>query len=268
MEPPRAAKSGLRTAAVLRERRPRRTHPPMASARCGGGFVLDKTAPARGRSLIEETVMVAACAWSADPLGEGYLQLLPRIQTHARICFRDIDCPATKADKIAEAVALGWQWYRRLAERGKDAAAFPMTFASLLAKAVRSGRGLCGQAKAKDVLSPHAQRQHHFRVSSLPTSTATAHEYLYGTVRGQQQLDEFEERLADNTMTPVPDQVVFRIDFKNWLETLTVRERRILRAMARAERTQDLSRCFGVSPGRISQMRRAFADGWKDYCDD
>lgn len=212
--------------------------------------------------------MVAALPWSTDPVNEGFLRLLPKIQTHARICFRDIDCPETRADKIAEAVALGWKWYRRLAEKGKDAAAFPMAFASLLAKAVRSGRGLCGQAKANDVLSPLAQRRHQFRVGSLPTSTARAHERLYGAVRGQQQLDEFEERLADNTVTPVPDQVVFRIDFKNWLKTLTVRERRILRAMARSERTKDLSRRFGVSPGRISQMRRAFARGWKTYYDE
>jgi hypothetical protein len=35
--------------------------------------------------------------------------------------------------------------------------------------------------------------------------------------------------------------------------------------MARNERTRDLSREFELSPGRISQMRRAFHDDWLRY---
>ena len=43
-------------------------------------------------------------------------------------------------------------------------------------------------------------------------------------------------------------------------------ERKIVRAMARNERTHDLSQQFGVSPGRISQLRRDFALSWQDFC--
>jgi hypothetical protein len=77
-----------------------------------------------------------------------------------------------------------------------------------------------------------------------------------------------EERLADNTVTPPPDQAAFRIDFGAWLKTLTPRERRIIRAMAMSERTKDLSRRFELTPGRISQMRRDFRDDWRRFVGD
>jgi hypothetical protein len=117
-------------------------------------------------------------------------------------------------------------------------------------------------------MSPLAQQQHNFTVESLPASTSRPHENLCGAVSGQRYLDTFEERLRDNTQTPVPDQVQFRIDFPAWLKTLTPRERRIIKAMARNERTLDLSKTFEVTPGRISQMRREFCEGWKRFCGD
>jgi hypothetical protein len=80
--------------------------------------------------------------------------------------------------------------------------------------------------------------------------------------------DAFEERLCDNTITPVLDQVQFRLDFPAWLESLTPRERRMIRAMIRNERTLDLGKAFEVSPSRISQMRREFHDGWTRFIDE
>ena len=73
--------------------------------------------------------------------------------------------------------------------------------------------------------------------------------------------------MRDNTVTPVPDQVQFRIDWPAWLRTLTPRERRIIKEMARGERTMDLGREFELSPARISQLRREFHDGWARFCD-
>src|SRR5262249_58041693 len=93
------------------------------------------------------------------------------------------------------------------------------------------------------------------RVEPCPASRRNAHEQFYATPLGEELQDAFEERLRDNTLTPVPDQVAFRIDFPAWLRTLTARERRLIRAMARNERTTDLSRQFQVAPGRISQLR-------------
>jgi hypothetical protein len=200
-----------------------------------------------------------------EQLRNAFLTLLPRIELHARITFRGVKCRDQREDAIAETVALAWKWHVCLAERGKDATRFPAAFATLAARAVRCGRRLCGHERAREVLSPVAQRRYGFRVEHLPASTRSPHEHLYATPDGQALLDAFEERLRDNILTPVPDQVAFRVDFPDWLRTLTGRERRMVRAMARNERTKDLSKQFELSPGRISQLRREFRDDWLRY---
>lgn len=194
--------------------------------------------------------------------------LLPRIERHGEVYFRGVKCGAKRADYIAEMVGLVWRWLVRLAERGKDGFRFPMVLANYAARAVNSGRRVCGQLKPNDVLSERAQQRHSFIIESLPISTRASYENLYSLPHGQEHQDTWEERLRDNTQTPVPDQVAFRSDFPSWLRTLTARERRIIRAMAQNERTKDLSRQFELSPARISQMRREFMEDWKRYCRD
>jgi predicted aminopeptidase len=176
--------------------------------------------------------------------------------------FRHVRCPVTREERVAEASALAWKCFCRLAGRGKDVLGFPMAFAAVVARMVRCGRRLCGQERANDVMSPVAQRRHGFVVQPLPLSTRTSLDDLYASPHGQERQDAYEERLHDNTRTPPPEQAAFRIDFRQWLQTLSARERRILRAMSLNERTKDLSKQFSVSPARISQMRRSFRDGW------
>jgi hypothetical protein len=137
-----------------------------------------------------------------------------------------------------------------------------MAFTTYLARAVNCGRRLAGTAKAKDVFNPRTQKRRGFKVEYLPTCIRSGQEHLYASPLGQELQDELEERLQDNTITPVFDQVQFRIDFPAWLKTLTPRERRMVRGMMRNERTMDLSKQFEVSPGRISQMRRELHDDW------
>jgi hypothetical protein len=200
-----------------------------------------------------------------NALHAHFLDLLPNLQTHARIYFRGIQCPDKKADKINETVALAWKWFLRLQEKGKDVSQFSMVFTYLAAKAVKAGRRICGQEKTKDVLSPKAQQRYSFVVEPLPTRNSLPHELLYGEPRGQRKQDAYEERLQDNMITPIPDQVQFRIDFPAWMATLTPRERRLIRAMAQNERTLDLSKQFDLSPARISQLRQEFQRGWSRF---
>jgi hypothetical protein len=200
-----------------------------------------------------------------DASHAAFLTILPRIMLHGQVVFRNLKCPDRKANAIAEIVALSWRWFLRLAAKGKDATRFPTALATFAARAVKSGRRLCGQEKAKDVMNPMTQKRQGFRVEPLPSSTGASHEYLYSAPHGQDHHDAFEERLRDNTITPIPDQVQFRIDWPAWLATLTGRERRMIQAMAQNERTSDLSRQFEVSPGRISQLRREFQADWQRF---
>ena len=200
-----------------------------------------------------------------ESLQARFLAILPRIERHGRCYFRHVKCPLQQVELLAEMRGVCWQWFIRLVRRGKGVTAFVSALATYAARAVHSGRRVCGHERAKDVLSPVARRRHGFRVEPLPVSTRSPYEDLYATTLGQALQDAYEERLRDNTLTPVPDQAAFRIDFPAWLATLTGRERRLIRAMARNERTKDLSRAFELSPGRISQLRRAFHDDWLRY---
>ena len=208
----------------------------------------------------------AARADSVGSLHAAFLTILPRIELHALVYFRGLRCPHRKDDAVAETVALAWRWFVRLVERGKDPLSFPTVLAAYAARAVRCGRRVCGQGGGKDVLSALARQRHGFAVEGLPCSVRAAHEDRYGVAGGQRRQDAWEERLRDNTQTPVPEQVQFRLDFPAWLDTLTVRERRLVRAMAGNERTLDLSRRFELSPARVSQLRRELHNDWQRFC--
>lgn len=201
-------------------------------------------------------------------LHDGFLVIMPRIQVHAQISFRKLRCSQTRADSVQETVALAFRWYTGLIGRSKDPAMFPATFASFAVRAVRNGRRVCGQEAAKDVLSGEAQRKHGFRVEYLATSTGRSHDRIYSTVRGQQLMDAYEERLRDNTQTPVFEQVCFRMDWPEWLLTRTDRDRNIIANMAQNARTMDLAQKFGISPARISQLRREYQQDWTRFCED
>jgi hypothetical protein len=201
-----------------------------------------------------------------DPLHVRFLAILPRIERHGRIYFRQVKCPHKKEDCIADMVGLCWHWFQGLAERGRDGTRFPMALAAFAARHVHSGRKLCGQEKSKDVLSPVAQQKHNFTVQSLPTSTRAPYDHLCSSPLGQERQDVFEERLRDNTITPVPDQVIFRIDFPAWRRTHSQRNRRVIDQLMRGERTKDVAKKFGTTPGRISQLRREFHGDWERFC--
>ncbi|HJZ57463.1 MAG TPA: hypothetical protein VKE74_21015 [Gemmataceae bacterium] len=69
---------------------------------------------------------------AADILQAGFLALLPRIRRHAELSFRFLHCPAERADCVQDALALAWDWYCRLAARGRDAATFSAALAKYL----------------------------------------------------------------------------------------------------------------------------------------
>jgi hypothetical protein len=198
---------------------------------------------------------------AGDTPGDRFLASLPRVERHARVYFRFLP-PDRREEAVAETVALAWHWFLRLAERGKDASGFVSALASFAARAVAGGRRLCGQLPAQDVLSEAAQRRHGFRVEALPCTTRRPFDDLHTAVGGQRQLDAFEELLQDNAVTPVVDQVVFRVDFPDWRRTRTYRDRRLMDALMVGERTCDVGRKFGLTPGRVSQLRREFHDDW------
>jgi hypothetical protein len=99
-------------------------------------------------------------------------------------------------------------------------------------------------------MSSRAQYLHGFTTQSLPQ---------YETDEGD---NEGLDALVDNTRTPPPDQAAFRIDFPAWVRRHTKRKRNIIHDLMMSEKTRDVARKFGTTPGRISQMRRELYRDW------
>jgi hypothetical protein len=198
------------------------------------------------------------CIFAAGDGGtvqSAFLTIRGRIEKHARIYFRHVKCRFKKEDYVADVVALAWKWFKRLADRGKDATRWAKALASFATRAVRCGRRVTGQLKPRDVLSEQAQQRHGFCVGKLPDFATLTENPL-------------AEALIDNTQTEVPEQVAFRIDFPAWRRSRSRRDRRVIDDMAMGERTLDLSRKHRLSPARVSQLRREFHDDWRSFCGD
>jgi len=194
---------------------------------------------------------------SPDPtaceLHRRFLDILPIIERHGRCYFRHLRCIHRLEEALAEMRAIAWKWFLKLVARGKDAAGFRTTLAVFLARAVRNGRRLCGQERARDVLSSRAQQRKGFTVQSFP-------EHDSGT-EDNTTLDA----LRDNTKSPPDEQAAFRIDFHAWLKRQTDRNRRIAVDMSMGDKTKELADKYGTTQGRISQLRREFMEDWLHF---
>ncbi len=188
----------------------------------------------------------------SHPLHRLFEAVLPRIVRHARVYFRWIKCWHTKEDKIQEVRSHCWKWIKLLHKAKRKWWLFVSRLADYACRQVKSGRKVGGTISAKDVMNEITQARKGFYVGKLPDFST-------------ESTNPLVEALTDNTVTPVDEQVAFRIDFPAWLGTLTPRERRIVKAMLRNERTKDLSKEFQLSEGRISQLRGEFLTGWKGF---
>jgi hypothetical protein len=186
-----------------------------------------------------------------------FLAHLPRFLAHARFAFRRVGCPEARADRVAETLALAWRHFAALSRRGKRPEEFVTTLALRCSQAVKAGRKLVGCEGGKDVLSPVAQVRHGFAVVRLPDRDLA--------LECHPLPDELAEALTDNTRSAVPEQVAFRVDFPRWRSSLRRRDRKILDALAGGERPTDVAHRFALSKGRVSQLRREFEWGWREF---
>src|SRR5262249_41301990 len=134
------------------------------------------------------------------------------------------------------------------ARRGKDPFQFPSAVARRSAQRVRNGRLFGSKTSSKDAMSLAARLRRGFRVERLPD-----------------HCDDLAEALAADQRTPIPDQVCFRCDFPHWLQTLSARNRELATELAKGHCTSFLAKRFGLSDGRISQLRRALCESWHRF---
>ena len=170
---------------------------------------------------------------------ELFLKLVPAIRNHACISFRHLR-HVEREEVIAEVLCHAYLAYRSLAARGKLELVYATPLARFGVARVWAGRLAGGRLASRDVYGQQAQRRNGFRLVSLQSSSGT---------------EVWGEILADDRLTPVPDQVAFRLDFASWLAALRRRERKLVRFLAVGNTPSEAAKRFAVSRSRVSQLR-------------
>lgn len=175
--------------------------------------------------------------------------LVPVIQCKARFAFRNLP-PSEREEAICEVVANTFCAFRRLAELGKIEVAFAGALARFAIAQYRSGRRVGTSLSKGDVLAS-ALRGHGRRdVTSLDRSDSER---------------DWCETIADDRHWSIPDQAAFRVDFPAWLRSLTRRDRRLVKFLGFGNRTCDAAERFGLTAGRISQLRAEWKSAWEAF---
>ena len=179
-----------------------------------------------------------------------FLAILPRIVNHARVAFRHLKGEA-RQDAIQEVVANSLVAFVALVRRGKMSLAYPTPLAKFAVAQYADGRRVGNSMNVRDVSSEYAKKAKGIRLERLD------------------HYDNVEEcwnevLIEDKTTTPA-ELAATRIDFRAWLNQLSCRDRKIARFLSLGNRTQDAAHKFGLSEGRVSQLRRELAGNWKAF---
>jgi hypothetical protein len=183
---------------------------------------------------------------------ERFLEMVPAIERHAQVAFRNLQ-PQAREEAICSVLADAFCAYRRLAELGKQDMAYAIPLVRYAVARYRAGRCIANRTNSRDVSALVAQRRRGFRLDSLDRVNVKS---------------TWADMLADNTLTPIPDQVAFRLDFPAWLRGLSRRDRKLARFLALGNTTAEAAQRFGVTPGRVSQLRRALERDWQAFQND
>jgi hypothetical protein len=180
----------------------------------------------------------------------AFLQMLPTIERYARFAFRHLKGD-TRNEAVQEAVCNTCQAYARLVEQNRGEAATPRSLARYAVAQVRAGRLVGQPMNVRDVMSTCCQRRHRLQIQPL--------------CAWDSQTAEWQEILVeDRTVTPA-ELAASRIDYAAFLKTLGCRERRIAQQLARGESAGRVAQLFGISAGRVSQLRQELKRAWQAF---
>jgi hypothetical protein len=173
-----------------------------------------------------------------------FVEMLPEIRKWLRLAFRQLG-PEAREDAIEEGIVHSLLSYSRLHGKGRGDNANASSLAWYAALAVKRGRPAAGHLNGKDPLSRYAQ--------------------VGNKIRFERQNGEWIEKLVEDKRASVPDQVAAKLDVSAWFTSLTQRTKQIAKDLALGCSTSEVAQKHGVTPGRISQLRRRLEESWEAF---
>jgi hypothetical protein len=174
----------------------------------------------------------------------SFVAMLPEIQQKLHLAFCRLD-PEAREDAIEEGVVHSLLAYIRLHKQGRAEAATPSSLAWYSSRLVKRGRPAAGRMNGKEPLSRYGQISNDIEVELQPGNWIDA--------------------IVQDKRAPVADQVAAKMDVGAWFATLTQRMKQIAKDLAFGCSTSEVARKHGVTPGRISQLRRSLEDSWAAF---
>jgi hypothetical protein len=176
-----------------------------------------------------------------------FLALVPRIRRLAAHYLRQLSAEA-RDEALQEVVASAFVGYVSLVERGKADRAFAGTLARYGAYQYLSGRRVGSRMNCRDVLSKYGRQRSGISVERLD--------------RFDKRSGNWQELVVEDRRSTPADVAATRVDFAAWLKSLPERTRVIAETLATGETTGCVAGMFGVSAGRISQIRAELYGAW------
>jgi hypothetical protein len=173
-----------------------------------------------------------------------FVTMLPEIQQRLRQAFRLLDAEA-REDSIQEAIVHSLLSYSRLHERGRAESASPSSLAWFATLQVKRGRPAGSRMNGKEPLSRYAQ--------------------IGNGIRIEQMQSNWIDAMVEDKRTSVADQVAAKMDLGAWFATLTKRMNEIAKDLAFGFTTSEVAMKYGVSSGRVSQLRRTLEESWAAF---
>lgn len=217
---------------------------PNMAAPLGGGLIPWRSSP------MKTSAKSVRCRQSPPAWHNNFMAMLPAIETHAKIAFRQLAAEA-REEAIQETVCNACCTYARLVELNKTDLAFPSALARFGVAQVKDGREVGGKLNCRDVSSDYCQQKKNLLVERLD--------------RFDSEQDAWEEILVEDRHAGPAETAITRIDFSSWLQLLPHRLRKIAAFLAKGEATKNAARKFRVSPGRISQIRKERFLAWHRF---
>jgi hypothetical protein len=180
-----------------------------------------------------------------------FVAMIPGIRKQLRFAFRHSPM-ALRQERIDDALAQAFVLFAQLVLRKRVRLAHPTALARYAAHRVRSCRPIGSRSNSKDVMSRVTQRRFGFRVMSADPS-------CWAGQLGPTEL------LGESRQATPADLAAIRVDFASWLGRLSGRQREIALCLAVGEPTNLVAHRFGVSCGRISQIRVELATCWRQF---
>ena len=138
---------------------------------------------------------------------------------------------------VADAVSRAWEFARTAGET-----ATPLTIAKFAVRRVSSGRRFAGSTRSID--HPRHREQHQpVCLDYEPT--------------------DFTRPGDDPALI-----AALRIDMAAWFASLSPRNRAVARLLAVGTQTREVASLLGISPARVSQLRRELSDSWREFIED